>query len=70
MKLISDWRNYWKFKSVQLQVSALIFDAMFIVVAAVQESWPMSPFIYCSLRVILTLASMFARIVKQKIDSE
>lgn len=65
-ELIDNWRQGLKFTSVQLNLAALVCDGLFILVAVLNESWPMNPIIYAVLRLLLTVLSTVARFIKQR----
>jgi len=64
-ELIENWRSAHKFSSMQLNAFAVFCDAAFVLVASIDESWPINPAIYAGVRTLLTLAAMVARMVKQ-----
>lgn len=65
-KLIDNWRHSWRFTSMQLNLFAIVCDGLFIVVAVLNESFYIHPVVYAVLRVLLTLAAMGARLVRQE----
>lgn len=65
-KMIDDWRHAWKFTSIQLSMFAIVCDSLFIIVAVINESFYIHPVLYAVLRLVLTLLSMFARMIRQE----
>lgn len=66
LKPIDNWRHCWRFSSLQLAMIAIVFDTLFIIISVWNETFPMEPIWYASLRLLLTLLSMGARLVQQR----
>lgn len=66
IKPVDNWKHCWRFSSLQLATLAIIFDTVFIVISVWNESFPMEPVWYASLRLLLTVLSMGARLIQQQ----
>lgn len=66
LKPVDNWRHCWRFSSLQLATIAIVFDTIFIIISVWNETFPMDPLWYASLRLLLTLLSMGARLVQQR----
>ncbi|MFV0357728.1 MAG: hypothetical protein ACK5LG_21880 [Bacteroides thetaiotaomicron] len=69
MKLIDNWRNSWKFSSMQLLFFATICDVIAVGALIIDDKFPIDPKVYVVLRLSMTILSMGARLVAQK-DTE
>lgn len=67
MKLIANWRQSWKFSSIQLLLFATICDVVAVAALVIDEKFPVDPMVYVLLRLVMTVGSMVARLVAQKV---
>lgn len=68
LKLIENWKQSFKFSSMQLNGFAAVCDAVVTIVYMTSEQFPIEPLHYLCLRLGLTLAAMVARLVAQNIE--
>jgi hypothetical protein len=66
IKPIHNWRDGWRFTSVQALAVAMVCDTAVAAIVIVGESWPVSPIVYVWIRLGLTVISMAARFVAQE----
>lgn len=66
VKPIDNWRQGWRFSSVQLLAVAVLCDTLVAAIVIVGESWPVSPLWYVWGRLGLTVVSMAARFISQE----
>lgn len=68
MKLIKEWREAWKFSSVQTQLISALVSVIYALVPAIQSYVPL--WIYIVLMVVANLASTVLRIISQGITDK
>ncbi|EAT1308109.1 holin [Salmonella enterica] len=58
-------RQLFRLSTMKLSLAAIVFDTVFMAVSVWNETWPLDPLMYASIRLTLTFLGMSARLLQR-----